>query len=379
MKQPISKWIPDGYKSRFEALMDIVRFGPGLLGEAEFKAVLFHAERTAGWGKPSDSSSYDQMVNGIERRNGGGHVRAGCGLSKGAAAKANFHLEKKGLLKRETRKHADGGYSATEYSINWPEIRAYFQAKLATTVVSQEDTPLSSKKTSPLVFQKDIQSRTDHHQQSRSLQGSEVLQPVRREQAIESKPASPSEVPTVPEIKSTAKPSGNGEADSVLQGLRDAPKPSTDHEARERTSKLMAIGKEQDVENALRKVGKQLQERDGLWIDYWEKAKQTGAPRAVAGGHYVQLAKNLATEIKVSILELRTQRTALRVPEESQRCTKCGGGGFLSKTEYCDCLMGLDLAKVERRKQAKEASTALPFLPPGSEPPKGYSMAGAAA
>jgi hypothetical protein len=118
-------FVPGDYKSRLTAFMDVVRFGPVALPGAAFLALLFHVERSLPYGKASDTTSLGQMTNGIQRSDGS-WVRAGSGLKKSAVAQANADLEKKGLLKRETRQSSRGGNRPTEYTVDWKALKAFF-------------------------------------------------------------------------------------------------------------------------------------------------------------------------------------------------------------------------------------------------------------
>jgi hypothetical protein len=150
--KPRGEFVPPGYESRLNAFMDVVRFGPTALPGATFLALLFHVERSLSYGKAADTASLSQMTGGIRRSNGS-WVRAGSGLKKSTAAKANADLEGKGLLKRKTRESNRGGHQPTEYTIEWKSLKAFFA-----NVCRGSDTPLVHSADKPLVHSADTQS-----------------------------------------------------------------------------------------------------------------------------------------------------------------------------------------------------------------------------
>src|ERR1035437_592550 len=155
--KPRGKFIPPGYKSRLEAFMDVVRFGPTALPGAPFLALLFHVERSLPYGKEVDAASLSQMTGGIKRSDGS-WVRAGSGLKKSTAAQANNDLETKGLLKRKTRESNRGGYQPTEYTVNWEKLKTFFSNVCNgsdTPLVHSADKGLSIQRTTPLVHSAD--------------------------------------------------------------------------------------------------------------------------------------------------------------------------------------------------------------------------------
>ncbi len=105
---------------------------------------------------------------------------------------------------------------------------------------------------------------------------------------------------------------------------------------------------------------------------------KTANPRAVRnpGGHYVKLAQRLVIESLTRSTEaLRVGRTVLDDirngavdPGPVQRCAKCGGGGYLTESTFCNCKMGADVAVVEQRKRKRAEQTQYPVPGPANSP-----------
>ena len=133
----LTVFIPPGYANAFDAFLDVVRFTADL---PEFLVLLFHVERSLGYGKPSDRTSLSQMVDGIPSKKLNAWVRRGCGLKKAAIIRANRALasQKRQLLFIRQRKSPALGNEATEYEVNWPMLTQYIaerrQQPLATLV-----------------------------------------------------------------------------------------------------------------------------------------------------------------------------------------------------------------------------------------------------
>lgn len=145
------KFIPPGYKTRLDALMDVIRFGPELLPGPEFLALLFHVERSLCYGKRSDAASGAQMVRGIYRKDKT-WIRGGSGLKKVAACYANAGLEEKGLLRRTARNSEKRGHEPTEYEVLWEPLSRYFTEELAEktgTLVRRVNKPPCSPQDGP--------------------------------------------------------------------------------------------------------------------------------------------------------------------------------------------------------------------------------------
>ena len=128
--RPRGEFIPETHESAWTALMDLVRFGPEVLPNAEFLALLFHAERSVGWKKAADAASMTQMTHGVYKRKTGECIRGGAGIKKATCAKANAALEKKGLIERIRRYRENGGCDSTEYEIQWTTLVKIFRKRM---------------------------------------------------------------------------------------------------------------------------------------------------------------------------------------------------------------------------------------------------------
>ena len=148
-RKPRGVFVPNGFKTRIEALTCLVRFGPALLPNAEFLVLLFHAERALTYGKKCDAASLSQLTDGVRRKDGE-WIRGGSGIEKSRAAAANAKLEEIGLLKRRQQETVRRGYQATEYEVQWGKLtEALKEQGSADTLVRISDKPLSAARTSP--------------------------------------------------------------------------------------------------------------------------------------------------------------------------------------------------------------------------------------
>ena len=123
--KPRGTFVPDGYASRFDAFMDLIRFGPSKLPMIEFLALLFIAERSLGYAKESDAPSLNQMSAGIQKRDGQ-WIRGNAGIKKAACAKALAALAAKSLIQRTRRYAESGACLSTSYKPNWESIHTLF-------------------------------------------------------------------------------------------------------------------------------------------------------------------------------------------------------------------------------------------------------------
>jgi len=123
-----------GYSGPMEALLDIIRYAPELLGLPRTAVLLFIAERTIGYRKLVDAPSLAQMVDGVHSRRGTATrwIRHGCGLKQSAAKNASASLVALGLLEKRKRSDAKKGNLSTQYEIRWAALRAYFIEKSST-------------------------------------------------------------------------------------------------------------------------------------------------------------------------------------------------------------------------------------------------------
>jgi hypothetical protein len=143
-------FVPVGYTSAFDALLDVLRFAADLQ-ESEFRVLLFHVERSLGYGKASDRTSLPEMVEGVYSPKLNSWVRKGCGLGKAAVVRANGALASpdRQLLSTRRRNSPTSGNEATEYEVNWPVLGRYIDERKRgppMTLVLQQDKPLVSSR-----------------------------------------------------------------------------------------------------------------------------------------------------------------------------------------------------------------------------------------
>ena len=155
------------YSGPMESLLDIIRFGPTILGVPRTLVLLFIAERTVAYRKLADASSLAQIVEGVYRKQGAAvqWIRMGCGLKHSAAVQATASLVEMGLLEKRKRGDAKRGNLPTQYEIRWDVLHSYLieksdtyrphlirsaekgSSKALPTALSE--TPLSAPRTSP--------------------------------------------------------------------------------------------------------------------------------------------------------------------------------------------------------------------------------------
>lgn len=158
----LEAFIPLGYESAFAALLDVLRFAADL---PEFRVLLFHVERSLGYGKQSDCTSLSQMVEGILSRKLNTWVRKGCGLKKAAVVRANKSLARpdRQFLRVRRRSSPENGNEPTEYELNWEMLTRYIAEKRK----QQPIPPLVSQPDKPLVSQRDTHN---HYQGGKGTQ-----------------------------------------------------------------------------------------------------------------------------------------------------------------------------------------------------------------
>jgi hypothetical protein len=120
-----------GYNGPMAALLDIIRFGPAILGVPRTLVLLFIAERTVAYRKLADAPSLTQIVEGAYSKQGTAvqWVRMGCGLKHSAAVEATASLVEMGLLEKRKRSDAKRGNLPTQYEIRWDALQSYLIEK----------------------------------------------------------------------------------------------------------------------------------------------------------------------------------------------------------------------------------------------------------
>jgi Bacteriophage replication protein O len=110
------------------------------LTEAELKVLLYIVRRTFGFRKESDAISLNQLVNGIETRDGR-ILDSGTGMSRSSVIRGTSGLVEKGVITVEKRHTEDGENEINVYSLRFRDEQG---------VVSSRDYP-SSKLRQPVV------------------------------------------------------------------------------------------------------------------------------------------------------------------------------------------------------------------------------------
>ncbi len=108
---------PPKYGSNHEAILELIRYGPGVWGTDGFLVLLFHAERTTAQGLVAHQVSKSQAAKGIVDASGR-CIRAKSGLGEMSWKIANAQLSRPGGPIRRY-KHGD---EPTEYWLHWPAI-----------------------------------------------------------------------------------------------------------------------------------------------------------------------------------------------------------------------------------------------------------------
>jgi hypothetical protein len=112
------RYLPPGLKSSSQAYEALIDHAMHELKGAAWKALMYLARRTVGFGKASDTVSLGQLCHGI-RRSDGSRLDWGTGLSKRAAIRGIAELEAARLVHR-TLGHGLGNH----YAINWPAVQS---------------------------------------------------------------------------------------------------------------------------------------------------------------------------------------------------------------------------------------------------------------
>jgi len=324
--------------------------------------ILFHAERSLGYGKPSDRASRTLMTQGAYRKTGE-RIRGAVGLSKTSCTKANARLEKKGFIKRTARFRDDGGCGPTEYEIQWPELAKSFlrtQAKKSYPCSPSEQPPVHLV-ASPRVHLVNT-NRGNHHQQRKSKQKLAV------ESSLEERATSKSKVKPKGKPKNATPLSLNGIDDDETR------KPPIREPLADPTQELLARLTErhgekmgpQALNEVLDLVRIGLGERNlsitPAFLEF--EARTTTNPSALTNppGHYRRLPKKFENErVKQGLgarLE-RVQQHAVQLQQQAAtpRCASCKGSGLLDALpenleagNFCSCTLGVELSRIEQKK-----------------------------
>lgn len=120
------KTAPGNYRSAYEAMLDLLRFGPAVLSLPEFAVILFHVEQTTLKGWDANLHSQRCAVEGMYRVSMGRWQRGPCGVSRSAWKRSNKALVAKGFLKSYSRHRPSGANDATEYAVQWDALAEAF-------------------------------------------------------------------------------------------------------------------------------------------------------------------------------------------------------------------------------------------------------------
>lgn len=90
------------------------------LSEAELKVLLYIVRRTFGFGKDADAISLNQMIDGIQTRDGRTLDR-GTGLSRSSVRRGVAGLEEKGIITVSKIRSAEGDYESNVYRLRFRE------------------------------------------------------------------------------------------------------------------------------------------------------------------------------------------------------------------------------------------------------------------
>jgi hypothetical protein len=304
--------VPDDYGTRIEALMDLIRFGPEAMKNSEFLALLFHVERSLGYGKQADAASLSQMSRGVYEKKTGKRIRGAAGISKPSCARANASLEKKGLIRRVRRYRENGGCDSTEYEVQWPELLKFFvkimPPKDADPCLTMRQAPVSPRDTLP-VSERDSPYLTVRQEQRRSYRGNHHQRESKQKRAHSESAG----VVEPPRVDASHKPTGANPSQSAPEPER-VPKTllaDDDVDPTPRVRERLASPEQEflvrlrerghatgdDAIHVLKSVRKQLDKR-GLTLDSFLSYE---APRATGRSHtpaamYTQLVKEWKTD-----------------------------------------------------------------------------------
>ena len=113
---------PEGYPSNLAAVLDLMRFGPGIWSATELLVLYFHVERSTVMGRDSDQHSQRDALQGVYSPAEFRWIRGPAGVSKGSWVRANRALVKAGVLKSYRHRNGNLKDDPTEYVVIWPAI-----------------------------------------------------------------------------------------------------------------------------------------------------------------------------------------------------------------------------------------------------------------
>ena len=120
---------PPGYDSNHSAILEFIRFAPGIWTPSQILALMFHIERSTAYGKESDQHSEGQALDGIYSDRSLSWVRGPAGLSRSTWYRTNRELEidpedpaktPNGVIRRHRH---ESGNQVTEYEIDWKAFK----------------------------------------------------------------------------------------------------------------------------------------------------------------------------------------------------------------------------------------------------------------
>jgi len=364
--KPRGTFVPEGFKTRIEALTSLIRFGPGLLPNGEFLALLFHAERALTYGKKSDAASLSQITDGIRRKNGA-WIRGGAGIGKSTAAAANAQLEGHGLLKRRQRVSARRGHQATEYEIRWGRFAELLKYQgSGDTLVRLMDKPLSNKRTSPCSAKRQALSDKRTHRGNSSSE--EKKQRKGSQRGVADVQGSP------PGATSTESPKPFPKEKDDDDEKPKISRPPLFPEAEFKARLVERHGDSIDVAKVLADVESEL---NGIPLAKFLKLdlNATTAPDKLKNphGYYRQLARTLAEQklnlyqdVDLELLSPDWINEALRQmelraeAERRERRPHCCNDGVMADGSYCTCKVGPLRKQCDDYNRAKAAAGQQP-------------------
>lgn len=388
-----------GYSGQMAALLDIIRYGPDLLGLPRTAILLFIAERTIPYRKLADAPSLAQMVDGVYVKHCDSirWIRLGCGLKQSAAKEATASLVAMGFLEKQKRSDVKKGNLPTQYEIRWPALHSYFVDKSATKVpplgrhtakgssehlqTGPAENPLAATRLSPWPPHgqeqclnlnsagiPDLNSPSGvvhHHQQE------EILECPLASLAV-GKSSLGAETAAKWRARAISLPASrkadDDEEPAHAPTVAVEPKAAFLLRVAQRHPEIDARACLADVLGELRKGVIPLNaflRRDLL---------TTTNPKALTNprGYYRDLAKKMVAEHQKQMAGIPTETVV-----ETPRCAKCNGTGYvleriegqgpLQTGEFCACKLGKDLAVLERR-AARKAAAATEGKQPGQAP-----------